>query len=95
MIDPVLAEDGHTYERSEIEEWFRRNQTSPMTNKSIGTKLISNLIIKSIINNVLDEKNTANFPDENIETIYADINILKKNFLQFSLDFAYFRKFCQ
>jgi len=69
MLDPVLAEDGQTYERSFIEEWFRKKQTSPMTNKSIGTKLISNLIVKSIINNVLDESNTANFPVLNVAVI--------------------------
>jgi len=80
MFDPVLAEDGQTYERSCIEEWFRRNQTSPMTRQSIGTKLISNLMVKSIINNVLDESNTANFPVKGVETKYADINILKQKF---------------
>ena len=33
MEDPVICNDGMTYERSEIEEWFRRgNRTSPKTN---------------------------------------------------------------
>jgi len=30
MVDPVLADDGHTYERSSIEEWLLKNRTSPL-----------------------------------------------------------------
>ena len=30
MIDPVLAEDGNTYERTEILDWAVENGTSPM-----------------------------------------------------------------
>lgn len=33
MIDPVMCEDGFTYERSAILEWFAKDKTtSPMTN---------------------------------------------------------------
>ncbi|KAK9804850.1 hypothetical protein WJX72_008634 [[Myrmecia] bisecta] len=31
MTDPVIAADGHSYEKSAIEEWFSRHDTSPMT----------------------------------------------------------------
>ena len=31
MRDPVIAADGHTYERAEIEAWFANNRTSPKT----------------------------------------------------------------
>lgn len=31
MIDPVCTMDGHTYERQAIEEWFKKNSTSPKT----------------------------------------------------------------
>ena len=47
MTDPVTAEDGYTYERSAILEWFQSKKTSPMTNMAIGTKLILNHSIKS------------------------------------------------
>mmetsp|Transcript_13914 Transcript_13914/g.30563 ORF Transcript_13914/g.30563 Transcript_13914/m.30563 type:complete len:340 (-) Transcript_13914:76-1095(-) len=30
MVDPVLAEDGHMYERRSIEEWISRNPVSPI-----------------------------------------------------------------
>ena len=29
--DPVVASDGHTYERKAIEEWIQKNGTSPIT----------------------------------------------------------------
>jgi len=55
--DPVIAEDGYTYERRSIDAHFKIKETSPMTNENIGTSLISNLILnlilKQIIQNVL------------------------------------------
>ena len=30
MVDPVLAEDGNTYERSEIRRWLHTKSTSPL-----------------------------------------------------------------
>ena len=47
MTDPVTAEDGYTYERSAILEWFQTKKTSPMTNMAIRTTLIPNHSIKS------------------------------------------------
>lgn len=29
--DPVIAQDGHTYERISIERWFEQHSTSPRT----------------------------------------------------------------
>jgi len=31
MENPVLAPDGYTYEKSAIEDWIRRDGTSPIT----------------------------------------------------------------
>ena len=48
LIDPVLAEDGHTYERAAITRWFSTGNTrSPVTNEELeGKKLISNHVLK-------------------------------------------------
>jgi len=47
MVDPVLAEDGHTYERSSIELWLTNNPTSPLVpNKRLKA---SNLITLRIV----------------------------------------------
>lgn len=48
--DPVIAADGHTYERSAIESWLKNNDTSPMTNALLPDKyLISNTLVKSFV----------------------------------------------
>jgi hypothetical protein len=50
MIDPVLCEDGHTYERKNIEEWLRRNPTSPLTRQSVNpSSLRQNYALKTSI----------------------------------------------
>eukprot|EP00854_Cymbomonas_tetramitiformis_P005035 gene5035-6136_t len=56
MEDPVIADDGYTYERSAIEHWFARcrgHPTSPMTNEQLrSNNLIPNRIVKSMIANL-------------------------------------------
>ena len=56
MVDPVVAADGFTYERIEIETWLDTNSTSPYTRDPIPSKrLIPNRIIKQQIDDWLDE----------------------------------------
>jgi len=50
FTDPVVAADGHTYERKAIELWFRVHKTSPMTREVIAdTDLILNRALRGII----------------------------------------------
>jgi len=53
MTDPVIAADGHTYERSAIEDWFQNcgaAPSSPKTNASLPHKgLIPNHALRSLI----------------------------------------------
>jgi U-box domain len=51
FVDPVLAEDGHTYERSAITRWFGTGNTrSPVTNEELeGKRLVANHVIKKIV----------------------------------------------
>ena len=37
MHDPVVAADGHTYERAAIERWFSEHDTSPLTGEVLPT----------------------------------------------------------
>jgi len=60
--DPVIAEDGYTYERAKIEAYFETKLKSPMTNKPIGKSLTPNLILKQIIQNVFE--NNSNLQKE-------------------------------
>ena len=43
MVDPVMASDGFTYERSKIGRWLANgNRASPMTRKQMNTTLTPN-----------------------------------------------------
>jgi Mg-chelatase subunit ChlD len=41
MTDPVVAQDGHTYERVAIAQWFADHQTSPKTGASLLDKTLT------------------------------------------------------
>ena len=62
---PVIAEDGHTYERDNITKWFLQKASSPKTNLPIGKSLITCHSTKNIIetllnmNGVVDDKEAA------------------------------------
>ena len=51
MVDPVIATDGHSYDRNDIERWFATGKlTSPMTNEEMPCQtLIPNRQLKSLI----------------------------------------------
>ena len=54
MTDPVIAEDGHTYEREAIEQWFVNHSTSPKTNLPlISMNLIANIALRNTIRDML------------------------------------------
>ena len=49
LKDPVVATDGHTYERAAIERWLTDHQTSPLTNAPLASKqLVPNLRLRAI-----------------------------------------------
>merc|ERR1740117_193091 len=50
MMDPVVCSDGHTYERSSIEEWLKEHNTSPVTGAILEFKhLVPNRALRKVI----------------------------------------------
>ncbi len=50
MVEPVIAADGHTYERAALEEWLLDNTTSPVTREDLAhTRLVPNILIRGLI----------------------------------------------
>jgi len=50
MDEPVILCDGHSYERSFIEDWLKRSDKSPKTNLKLANKImIPNLALKLAI----------------------------------------------
>ena len=53
MIDPVIAKDGHSYDREAIQQWFDAgHNTSPKENNIISTELTPNHGLKTQIQDV-------------------------------------------
>ena len=53
--DPVVAADGHTYERAAIERWFEASLTSPMTGRRLEhAHLSDNIALRSSIEQYVD-----------------------------------------
>ena len=57
MKHPVVASDGHTYEREAITQWLTQHITSPMTGHVMpNTDLTPNRILKSMIRDLVARK---------------------------------------
>ena len=56
MKDPVLAGDGHTYDKASIQKWFETKSTSPITNLKIDTVITPNITLRTIIQDALLDK---------------------------------------
>mmetsp|Transcript_63936 Transcript_63936/g.133266 ORF Transcript_63936/g.133266 Transcript_63936/m.133266 type:complete len:422 (+) Transcript_63936:266-1531(+) len=55
MNDPVIATDGHAYEKEAIESWFEQSDRSPKTNEELHSKhLVRSHTLRSIINDYMD-----------------------------------------
>lgn len=55
LIDPVMVQDGNTYERKAIELWFQKHSTSPLTNEVLISKnLLPNLALKKLIHDYVE-----------------------------------------
>merc|ERR1719471_553547 len=60
MVDPVLAMDGVTYDREQIEAWFQeearagRQRTSPQTREPLTDQLIPNVAMRCTIQRLID-----------------------------------------
>ncbi len=50
QVNPVIAGDGHTYERPAIQSWLALHQTSPVIGAALShAKLVPNVIIRGVI----------------------------------------------
>ena len=63
MQDPVLAADGHSYDRVQIESWFRTSHVSPNTRLRLNTlALYPNIELRNRINSWLSERSRPELP---------------------------------
>ena len=50
MQEPVIAADGHAYDRLAMEQWLQQHDTSPVTGSTLQhAHLVPNVLIRNII----------------------------------------------
>lgn len=59
MTQPVVAEDGFTYQADQIQMWLKKKPNSPMTGKPMGPTLIANHTLKALIQAEMDKQKEA------------------------------------
>ena len=56
MVDPVIAADGHTYERTALEAWLQQNCVSPVDKQPFKHKhIFTNQAVKRAIATRLEQ----------------------------------------
>jgi len=68
--DPVIAEDGFVYERTEIQKWLDTKSSSPITRESMGKNLNKCNYMKQLVKSHLETH-----PEEK-DNVYKINNIL-------------------
>ena len=56
FVDPVIASDGHTYERLAIKKWFESGKhVSPITNEFMSPTVLSNFAMRKAVDCLSEE----------------------------------------
>ncbi len=52
LVEPVIAADGHTYEKGALQDWLAHCNVSPVTGQPLmSTAVMPNLVISGIVAN--------------------------------------------
>ena len=76
FCDPVLSKDGIVYEKKEINQWFKKNKTSPITRKNISSEVTPIVFLKSYIDDYIKEH--PELKDQVYEPTYEHKNYKKE-----------------
>ncbi len=86
MKEPVIAADGHSYDKTQINRWFQTNNTSPKTRDALLCKnLFPNLELRNRINDWLVENGKDPLlpydpnPSNNIQRTNISIENMRSN----------------
>lgn len=72
--DPVVGDDGHTYERKAITNWLTKNPTSPMTRQPMN---IASLRTNHAVKQMVEELKTAELLQQTQYQFKLDVDIRK------------------
>lgn len=81
MENPVMCEDGISYERDAITRWLQNNSTSPVTRQPISKNFILNIALRNTIQDYQKISNTQkNSNTQKISNIQKNSNPVITNF---------------
>jgi hypothetical protein len=70
MKDPVICEDGNSYERKFILDWLARSKTSPITRDPLSSeRIFPNESLKAAIDNWKSEKNKKKSNNKTVKSV--------------------------
>lgn len=79
MNDPVMAADGHSYERDAIERWFSAHRTSPSTNLPLNRhEVIPNILASNVVR-ALENHSLVGSINQNEEDAASASNVSSGN----------------
>jgi len=55
VVDPVIADDGHVYERKAIVKWLARKKSSPKTNKPMRAHLVPAVVARQTVGELVEQ----------------------------------------
>ena len=55
LREPMVAKDGHTYEKAAIEKWLKSNRTSPRSGEPLEDGIVININLKKLIQDMINE----------------------------------------
>ena len=79
MVEPVMASDGHTYERAQIQQWFDlHNTTSPKTGETLTSLVLTaNLGLKTQILEWVTEQTQGTADKTKLSLVQARVFMTK------------------
>lgn len=85
FVDPVLTVDGHTYERSAIQQWFRMGKNrSPVTNDELpNTSVFQNIRLRNVVEEYR-RKNGIPIPETESTNDASTIDDIEHMFIAYS-----------
>lgn len=82
FLNPVLGDDGYTYEEDEIKKWMQKKQVSPFGDAPL-TKVIPNKLVKILVNEFLksnpEQKEDQYVPTRFHKNYIAEVGRIMKN----------------
>ena len=74
MVDPVIAKDGHSYDRMAIQQWFDAgHNTSPKQNNVISMELTPNHGLKTQIQEWVEENTGLNGLGKQLKSLHGPL----------------------